>query len=246
MKTPTLFLAHIPVFLLFFSGCSTSPLPNNPHDTSLPDLTNLYAQVCETSSGPCTPMQCELTNTTYICAESIADRSKYCSTPKYFDDIFSQYSICGDNKETVEKQKVFSYGSTLASVTLADSPDELQEKIQHGTEQIENGEDSPFMDVMLGTIAGSVIGGLVSHMLFGQNNAIPPARPSMVNERPINKSDLEKIQTDTKKNNETLQKANTQTKSESKKRTYNKKSTSKKSIQKKSPSRKRSLFRRRR
>lgn len=222
---------------LFLSGCTTPDIPTDTEptiDASLPDLTNLYAQVCEASSGPCIPMQCELTDSTYICAESISDRTKSCSEPKYLDDIFSQYSICGAEKETVEKLKIFSYGSTLESVTLANSPDELEKKITEETEKIENGEDSPFMDMMMGAIAGSIIGGLISNMMFGQNNAMPPARPAMTNERPMNKADLEKTKTDTKKNNDTLKKANAQTKAVAKNRADKKQSTTKKSTTKKS------------
>ncbi len=240
-------LASITGALLLFSGCTTPDIPQeDPIDASLPDLTNLYAQVCETSSGPCTPMQCELTENTYICAESISDRTKECSEPKYFDDIFSQYSICGTDKNTVEKLKVFSYGSTLESVTLANSPDELEKKITEETAKIENGGESQFMNMMMGAIAGSVIGGLISNMMFGQKNAMPPARPAMTNERPMNKADLDKAKTDTKKNNETLKKANTQTKAVSKKRAEKKRATQKKATQKKSTRTKRSSRRRRR
>ena len=232
--------------LFLFSGC-TPDIPTDSEqdieiDASLPDLKNLYAQVCESSSGPCIPMQCELTDSVYICSESISDRAKHCTAPQYLDDIFSQYSICGE-KEAVEKLKVFSYGSTLESVTLANSPDELEAKIIEGTERIESGEDSPFMDMMMGAIAGSIIGGLISNMMFGQKNAMPPARPAMTNERPINKADLEKTKEDTKKNNEKLKNANSQTKAVSKqaanKKASNKKATKKKSTKKRSSSKRR-------
>ncbi len=233
--------------LFLLSGCTTPEIPTETAiDSSLPDLTNLYAQVCEVSSGPCIPMQCELKESTYICAESISDRTKSCSEPKYLDEIFSQYSICGEEKQTVEKLKIFSYGSTLESVTLAKTPDELEKKITEETEKIENGESSPFMDMMMGAIAGSVIGGLISNMMFGQKNAMPPARPPMTNERPMNKADLDKTKTDTKKNNDTLKKANSQTKAISKNRAEKKKATQKKATKKKSTPRKNRSSRRRR
>ena len=235
--------------LFLFSGC-TPDIPTSSEqdieiDASLPDLKNLYAQTCATSSGPCIPMQCELTDSVYICAESISDRTKHCTDPQYLDDIFSQYSICGE-KETVEKLKVFSYGSTLESVTLANSPDELEAKITEETEKIENGESSPFMDVMMGAIAGSIIGGLISNMMFGQKNAMPPARPAMTNERPMNKEDLEKTKEDTKKNNEKLKKANAQTKAVSKQQAKKKNASNKKATQKKNTKKRPSSKKRRR
>ncbi len=237
--------------LLLFSGCSTPDIPSDDIeiDKSLPDLTNLYAQACEKSNGPCVAMQCELTDSVYICAESISDRTKECSNIKYFDDIFTQYKICGKEKEIVEKLKIFSYGSTLESVTLAENPDALQKKIEEETQIVEDGGDSPFMDIMMGAIAGSVIGGLISNMMFGQSNAMPPARPAMTNERPMNKADLDKAKSETKKNNEKLKKGNSQTKAVSKNRAEKKRSESQKkknSTRKKSKTRKKSSSRRRR
>ena len=237
--------------ILFLSGCSTPNIPSDDIeiDKSLPDLTNLYAQVCETSNGPCIPMQCELIDSVYICAESISDRTKECSEIKYFDDIFTQYKICGKEKETVENLKIFSYGSTLESVTLAENPDTLQKKIEEETQVIENGGSSPFMNSLMGAVAGSVIGGLIANAMFGQSNAMPPARPDIVNERPINKEDLDKAKSETKKNNEKLKKANSQTKAISKNKAKKKRSANKKrknKARKKTTTKKRRSFRRRR
>lgn len=213
------FLSFFLITLTVFSGCSTPEIPADDEiDTSLPDLTNLYAQVCESSSGPCIPMACQLEADTYTCAESISDRTKECSSVKTLDDVFSKYVICGKEKSIVEALQVFSYGATLESVTLADSPDALEQKIEEEKAVVEEGGSSDFLSTLMAAAAGSIIGGLIANAMFGQNNAMPPARPDTVNERPMNKEDLKKAEADTKANNKKLENSKKQTKTQAQKR----------------------------
>jgi hypothetical protein len=207
--------------IIFLTGC-TPDIPSE-NEENLPDLTNLYAQVCENVNGPCISMMCQLEADTYICAESISDRTKACSQEKTLDDIINKYKICGDEK--IETLSIYSYGETLESVTLAETPAELQQKIEQETEKVESGGTSDFLSTMLAVAGGSIIGGMISNALFGQNNAMPPARASTVNEQPFKKEDLDKSKEATKENNEKVKQANSQTKTKAKASSNKKKSS---------------------
>lgn len=199
--------------LITLTGC-TPDLPSE-NEESVPDLTNLYAQVCENLDGPCMSMMCQLQTDTYICSESIADRNKNCTTEKSLDDIISKYKICSSD-EAKDSLSIYSYGQTLESVTLADTPAQLQQKIEQETEKVENGGTSDFLSTMLAVAGGSIIGGMISNALFGQNNAMPPARASTVNEQPFKKEDLDKAKEGTKENNNKVKEANSKTKTQAK------------------------------
>jgi hypothetical protein len=225
MNDKKILLGAIFSSVLLFSGCSTG-VDGDVVDSSLPDLTNLYAQVCESKSGPCLSMSCQLEGISYICAESISDREKKCSSEKSLDDIFKKYKICGNDQSFVEGLDIYSYGPTLESVTLSETPEKLEQKIKEEKEVVENGGTSDFLSTMMAVAGGSIIGGMISNAMFGQKNAMPPARPEMSNERPMNKESLKKAESETKANNEKVKSANKQTKSQSQKRSDKKKSSS--------------------
>lgn len=188
----------------FLSACTDPTAPTE--DASLPDLRTLYAQVCETKDGPCTPMMCSLQAAGgYMCAENVASVGTLCSAQKTMDDVISSYQICG--KENAEKLSIFSYGQTLESINSSMTPAQLEQKIAEETAAVEKGGSSSFLSTMMAAAAGAVIGGLVSNALFGQKNAMPPARPASAYEQPMNKSSLDQAKTDTKANTAKVQQA---------------------------------------
>lgn len=188
----------------FLSACTDATTPTQ--DASLPDLTTLYAQVCETKDGPCAPMVCSLQSAGgYVCAESVASVGTLCSAQKTMDDVITSYQICG--KENADKLSIFSYGQTLETVNSGMTPAQLEQKITEETAVVENGGSSSFLTTMMAAAAGTVIGGLVSNALFGQKNAMPPSRPASAYEQPMNKSSLDQAKTDTKANTAKVQQA---------------------------------------
>lgn len=219
------FLFLIP--LLLFTSCSGNTSDNSVSADGLVDLTNIYAQVCESKTGPCKNMACNLQDLTYFCSESIANINKNCSVEKNLDDVITSYKICGE--ENPDNLKIFNYGQNIESISLADTPEELEQKIKEETEVVENGGTSEFLTTMLAAAGGTIIGGMISNALFNRNNAFPPKMPNSAYEQPLDRDSLQKTQEETSKNNEKIKKSTEATK---KKSINNKKSTTKKTTKK--------------
>ncbi len=191
--------------LSLFAGCSLDPTKTT-ETSALPDLTSLYAQVCEVKEGPCSPMMCSMqASGAYQCAENIAQIGQNCAPAKTMDDVITSYQICG--KENGAALSIFSYAQTLENLHADMSPAQLEQKIKEETAAVENGGTSSFLSTMLATAGGMMLGGLISNALFGQRNAMPPMRPASAYEQPLTKSSLDAAKADTKANTAKIQNA---------------------------------------
>lgn len=203
MKKIIIFLGI--TLLVGLSGCTSSTAPETTQDAA-PDLTTLYAQVCEVKEGPCTNMMCSLQSSgIYQCAEGVAQVGQNCAPAKSLDDVISQYQICG--KENATALSIFNYGQSLETINSGMTPAELETKIKEETAIVENGGTSSFLSTMLATAGGMVLGGMISNALFNRPNAMPPARPASAYEQPLNKDQLNKAKTDTAANSSKVQNA---------------------------------------
>jgi len=249
--------------VFIFSGCT----PNIPAEENIPDvefgdaidLTNLFAQVCESENGPCKNISCTLIEDTYSCYENVSKRAEGCSSIKTKDDVISKYKICGlgfsDSGEKLDSEKysIFNYGQSLELLEMGKNPAELQKKIEEETQIVEEGGTSDFLSTMMAVAAGSIIGGMISNALFNQNNAAPARSIATHKEEPFDKKKLDNAKKTTAENSskikdsvsKTKQKSSNTAKRTAAKKAASKKASQKKATQKKSSSRKRSFRRRR-
>lgn len=253
--------------VFIFSGC-TPQIPENS-DANIPavefgdaiDLTNLFAQVCETKDGPCKNISCTLIEDIYTCYENVSKREEGCSSVKTKDDVIAKYKICGlgfsdsGKKLDAEKYSIFNYGQSLELLEMGgDTPAEFEQKIKEETQIVEEGGMSDFLSTMMAVAAGSIIGGMISNALFNRNNAAPPRSAATHKEEPFDKKKLDDTKKSTSENSSKIKDSVSKTKQKSAntaKKTAAKKSAAKKASQKKatqkkrSPSKKRSSRRRR-
>lgn len=251
--------------LVLFAGC-TPEIPAESGE-NIPavefgdavDLTNLFAQVCETENGPCKNISCSLVGDTYSCYENISKRTENCSSVKTKDEVISKYKICGlEGEVNPEKYSIFNYGQSLELLEMGGTPVEFEQKIEEETAKVEDGGTSDFLSTMLAVAGGSILGGMISNALFNSNSAIPPRSVATHKEEPFDKKKLESTQKSTSDNaskikdsvSKTKQKSSNNIKRAAAKKAAAKKAAAKKASQKKATkkstsSRKRSFRRRR-
>ena len=214
------------VFLL--AGCQTPNTSTNLPEPEI-DMSNFYAQVCETKDGPCVNMACSLQDATYKCAEKVSDISGACSETKQFDDILDSYQICGENFENVS---IFNYAQNLETLNYG-TPAELEAKIAEEVQTVEDGGSSSFLGPFMASMGGALVGGMIANALFGQNNALPPKQPASAYEQPYDKKMMDNDKAGVSQNNEKVKQSATQTKEKAKAKAAAAKKTQSQSTQQK-------------
>ncbi len=246
--------------LVFFAGCGPQVDPveeiKDVEFGEAVDLTNLFAQVCESKDGPCVIMQCALSEITYTCAESVAGMTKNCATAKGKDEVITEYKICGfESSEISEKYEIFNYGKSIELLQMAETPAQFEQKIAEETQKVEEGGSSDFLGTMMAVAAGSILGGMISNALFNSNSAMPPRSVATHKEEPFNKKKLQDSQKKTSENSGKIKdsvsktkaqsKVNTQKKTAAKKAAARKKAAAQKNTSKRKSSKRRGFGRRR-
>ncbi|MFN7160721.1 MAG: hypothetical protein ACK4NC_03880 [Candidatus Gracilibacteria bacterium] len=214
-----IFLSLTALFLLTSCGSSTST-------AETPDLTNLYAQMCESGKGPCSVMQCTDTAGTYKCAESVAKLNTDCSATKNHDEIMSAYQVCGTASGST--LAVYNYSQKLVPEFQTMTPDELKAKVDEEVQKVEQGGTSPFLQTFLTSVGGAIVGGMIANAIFGRSYAMPPARTASEYSRPIDKNSLSQVKTDAAQKSSGLSQAVTQSKAKAASPTIKKTTTPKK------------------
>lgn len=232
--------------LFLFSGCT----PEIPAEEDIPavefgdaiDLTNIFAQVCETESGPCKNISCTLIEDTYSCYENVSKREEGCSAVKTKDEVISKYKICGlgfsdaGEKLDAEKYSIFNYGQSLELLEMGGTPAEFEQKIEEEVQAVEDGGTSDFLSTMMAVAAGSIIGGMISNALFNSNSAAPPRSAATHKEEPFDKKKLDDSKKSTSENSSKIKDSVSKTQQKSSntaKKTAAKKAAAQKASQKK-------------
>ena len=180
--------------VIIFSSCQTISDKWPVEEKPAIDLSNFFAQVCETWNWPCKVMQCNLNENVYSCSESVSWMWNNCSSLKKFDDVISSYKICWE--ENSEDLKIFNFSQNLDENFSKFTPNELSSKIEEEIKIVESWGSSDFLNTLMASAWWALIWGLIANKLFGSSNAMPPLRDRWSISEPFNKDSLNKAKTD--------------------------------------------------
>ena len=197
-----LILLFIPV-LLGLSACGGIEKLDTPEI----DLSTLYSQICQSDKGPCKTSMCVLNEdgNAYKCAESLSGMNRNCSSTKNFDEVIDSYQICGI--QDPDSYKIYAYSQKHTEIFSEYTPAELSEKIETESKVVESGGNSDFMSTLLTAAGGAIIGGMIANKLFGTPQARPNFGAKSGYSRTADKSTLNRLKSDAKSNQSSLNKS---------------------------------------